>query len=117
MKKFVGQVAELFTVLILAGALMYYIFRVVIGTPDQIKSIDKNVKQIAHSVDTVKTEQLFIIQRLQSLEERQLTHTQALTTISTSTEETNVQLLQLREAYNKMVRAIFTRPKQSPNNK
>lgn len=110
MKNFFIRITELFTTVSLAGVLIYFLFKFIIGSPEDLKkahtqlnNINTSIDTIKSSFDTLKIANTFMLERMMAIEERQVDHTQKLDETEKITKKNNYELVQLRELYSKLI--------------
>jgi hypothetical protein len=110
MKNFFIRITELFTTVSLAGVLIYFLFKFIIGSPEDLKNahtqlnnLNTSIDTIKSSFDTLKTTNTFMLERMMAIEERQVDHTQKLDETEKITKKNNSELVQLRELYGKLI--------------
>jgi hypothetical protein len=110
MKNFFIRITELFTTVSLAGVLIYFLFKFIIGSPEDLKkahtqlnNLNTSIDTIKSSFDTLKIANTFMLERMMAIEERQVDHTQKLDETEKITKKNNSELVQLRELYGKLI--------------
>lgn len=110
MKNFFVRITELFTTVSLAGVLIYFLFKLIIGSPEDFKKVQKDLKQVYISIDTVKSSldtlkmtNVFMLERMMAIEERQVDHGQKLDETDNLLKKNNSELFKLRKLYSKLI--------------
>ena len=114
MKNFFIRITELFTTVSLAGVLIYFLFKFVIGSPEDLKQVHTDLRTTIYSIDTVKssldtlkTTNAFVLQRMMAIEERQVDHTLKLDETENVVKKNNSELVKLRELYGKLIIPVY----------
>lgn len=114
MKNFFIRITELFTTVSLAGVLIYFLFKFVIGSPEDLKQVHTDLRTTIYSIDTVKssldtlkTTNAFVLQRMMAIEERQVDHTLKLDETENVVKKNNSELIKLRELYGKLIIPVY----------
>ena len=114
MKNFFIRITELFTTVSLAGVLIYFLFKFVIGSPEDLKQVHTDLRTTIYSIDTVKssldtlkTTNAFVLQRMMVIEERQVDHTLKLDETENVVKKNNSELVKLRELYGKLIIPVY----------
>ena len=114
MKNFFIRITELFTTVSLAGVLIYFLFKFVIGSPEDLKQVHTDLRTTIYSIDTVKssldtlkTTNAFVLQRMMVIEERQVDHTLKLDETENVLKKNNSELVKLRELYGKLIIPVY----------
>ena len=114
MKNFFIRITELFTTVSLAGVLIYFLFKFVIGSPEDLKQVHTDLRTTIYSIDTVKssldtlkTTNAFVLQRMMVIEERQVDHTLKLDETENVVKKNNYELVKLRELYGKLIIPVY----------
>ena len=97
MKKFFTELTEVLSTVALSSCFIYLLFKYVIGTPDDIKSMGSNIKKIDTKVSNVMYRQDFIDSSLDEIETTQLDVSQRLYDNNYLIKENNEQLQQLQK--------------------
>jgi len=97
MKKFFTELTEVLSTVALSSCFIYLLFKYVIGTPDDIKSMGSNIKKIDTKVSNVIYRQDFIDSSLDEIETTQLDVSQRLYDNNYLIKENNEQLQQLQK--------------------
>jgi septal ring factor EnvC (AmiA/AmiB activator) len=78
MKKFFTELLEILSAVALSSFIVYSVFTKIIGTPQDIKSIESNVVITKNKVDTISQKQGLIEDRLNKIENTQVDVSQRL---------------------------------------
>jgi len=78
MKKFFTELLEILSAVALSSFIVYSVFIKIIGTPQDIKSIESNVVITKNKVDTISQKQGLIEDRLNKIENTQVDVSQRL---------------------------------------
>ena len=78
MKKFFTELLEILSAVVLSSFIVYSVFTKIIGTPQDIKSIESNVVITKNKVDTISQKQGLIEDRLNKIENTQVDVSQRL---------------------------------------
>ena len=113
MKNFFIRITELFTTVSLAGVLIYFLFKFIIGSPEDLKrahtqlnNLNTSIDTIKSSFDTLKMTNTFMLERMMVIEERQVDHTQKLDETEKEVKKSNSELVKLRKLYGKLIQPI-----------
>ena len=114
MKNFFVRITELFTTVSLAGVLIYFLFKFIIGSPEDFKQVHTDLKKVNGSMDTLKTSfdtmkmtNTFMLERMMLIEERQVNHTEKLYEAEEIVKKNNTELVKLRQLYGKLIQPIY----------
>ena len=114
MKNFFIRITELFTTVSLAGVLIYFLFKFVIGSPEDLKQVHTDLRTTISSIDTVKssldtlkTTNAFMLQRMMVIEERQVDNILKLDETEKIVKESNFELVKLRQLYSKLILPVY----------
>jgi septal ring factor EnvC (AmiA/AmiB activator) len=99
MKKFFTELLEILSAVALSSFIVYSVFIKIIGTPQDIKSIESNVVITKNKVDTISQKQGLIEDRLNKIENTQVDVSQRLY-------ENNYLLKQNKEQLDKIEKLI-----------
>jgi septal ring factor EnvC (AmiA/AmiB activator) len=110
MKKFFTELLEILSAVALSSFIVYSVFIKIIGTPQDIKSIESNVVITKNKVDTIFQKQSSIEDRIGKIESTQVDISQRLY-------ENNYLLKQNNEQLDKIEKLIIATKKEIENNK
>lgn len=98
----------------LAGVLIYFLFKFIIGSPEDFKQAHNDLKKVNSSMDTLKSSldtmkmtNTFMLERMMVIEERQVDHTQKLDETEKIVKKNNTELVKLRQLYGKLIQPIY----------
>ena len=110
MKKFFTELLEILSAVALSSFIVYSVFTKIIGTPQDIKSIESNVVITKNKVDTISQKQGLIEDRLNKIENTQVDVSQRLY-------ENNYLLKQNSQELQKLEKIMIATKKEIENNK
>jgi septal ring factor EnvC (AmiA/AmiB activator) len=102
MKKFFTELLEILSAVTLSSFIVYSVFIKIIGTPQDIKSIESNVVITKNKVDTISQKQGLIEDRLNKIENTQVDVSQRLYENNYLLKQNNEQL----DKIEKLVKSI-----------
>jgi septal ring factor EnvC (AmiA/AmiB activator) len=102
MKKFFTELLEILSAVALSSFIVYSVFIKIIGTPQDIKSIESNVVITKNKVDTISQKQGLIEDRLNKIENTQIDVSQRLYENNYLLKQNNEQL----DKIEKLVKSI-----------
>ena len=102
MKKFFTELLEILSAVALSSFIVYSVFIKIIGTPQDIKSIESNVVITKNKVDTISQKQSLIEDRLNKIENTQVDVSQRLYENNYLLKQNNEQL----DKIEKLVKSI-----------
>jgi septal ring factor EnvC (AmiA/AmiB activator) len=102
MKKFFTELLEILSAVALSSFIVYSVFTKIIGTPQDIKSIESNVVITKNKVDTISQKQGLIEDRLNKIENTQIDVSQRLYENNYLLKQNNEQL----DKIEKLVKSI-----------
>jgi septal ring factor EnvC (AmiA/AmiB activator) len=102
MKKFFTELLEILSAVALSSFIVYSVFIKIIGTPQDIKSIESNVVITKNKVDTISQKQGLIEDRLNKIENTQVDVSQRLYENNYLLKQNNEQL----DKIEKLVKSI-----------
>lgn len=114
MKNFFIRITELFTTVSLSSFLIYFLFKFIIGSPEDLKQVHTDLKSVTKSMDTIKTSvdslnqtNQFMLERMMVIEERQVTHNQKLDETDELIKKSQYELVELRKLYGKLIQPVY----------
>jgi hypothetical protein len=114
MKNFFIRITEIFTTVSLASILIYFLFKFVIGSPEDLKQVHTDLRETIVSIDTVKSSldtlkmtNSFMLERMMVIEERQVDNTLKLDETEKIVKKSNSELIKLRELYGKLIQPVY----------
>jgi uncharacterized protein YoxC len=114
MKNFFVKITELFTTVSLAGILIYFLFKLIIGSPEDLKEVsvglkgvNKSIDTLVGSLDTIKSRNSFIMERMLVIEERQVEQSYKLNETEKLIKKSNFELTKLRKLYGKITEPVY----------
>jgi hypothetical protein len=114
MKNFFVRITELFTTVSLAGILIYFLFKFIIGSPEDLKEVsvglkgvNKSIDTLIGSLDTINSRNSFIMERMLVIEERQVDHSYKLNETEKLVKKNNFELIKLRQLYGKITKPVY----------
>lgn len=72
MKKFFTELTEVLTTVALSSCFIYLLFKYIIGTPEDIKTIGSKVNNIEHATDTIKHQQIINNEAINGIRSNQI---------------------------------------------
>jgi len=102
MKKFFTELLEILSAVALSSFIVYSVFIKIIGTPQDIKSIESNVVITKNKVDTISQKQSLIEDRINKIENTQVDVSQRLYENNYLLKQNNEQL----DKIEKLVKSI-----------
>lgn len=110
MKNFFIRVTELFTTVSLAGVLIFFLFKFIIGSPEDLQQVHKDLRNVSTSIDTIKSSfdtlkmtNTFMLERMMVIEQRQVDHSVKLDETEKLMKKSNSELVKLRQIYSKLL--------------
>jgi peptidoglycan hydrolase CwlO-like protein len=97
MKKFFTELLEILSTLVLSSFIIYSLFKYIIGTPADIKSMSTKVGTIEHIVDTISKKQNSISNDIYQIGNTQIDVSQRLYDNNYLIKENNEEIKQLQK--------------------
>lgn len=99
---------EILSTIALSSGLIYILFKFVIGTPEDIKTLGSKVSVIKETVDTIKNKQLINSEILDGIENTQLDFSQRIYDNNLMLRENRDDLEEIKKTNKEILRAIRT---------
>lgn len=106
MKKFFTNLMEILTTIALSSCLIFILFKYVIGTPEDIKTLGSKVNVIKETVDTIKNKQLINSEILDAIENTQFDLSQRIHNNNFLLKENSDQLEEIKRTNREILKSI-----------
>lgn len=106
MKNFFTNLMEILSTIALSSGLIYILFKFVIGTPEEIKTLGSKVNTIKENVDTIKNKQMLDREILNGIENTQFDLSQRIHDNNFLLKENSDQLEEIKRTNREILKSL-----------